>query len=408
MLRSGISLAFRAQPATPARVDGVETPYSAGDSNPMTSPHYERRRNRRYMMLLILLAALFGGWSWLWYFAAGKAQTTIDGWRAREAKSGRLYTCGSQSIGGYPFRIEVNCEQADVIFRGSTPPIEVKARGILIAAQIYQPTLLISEFHGPLTISDSGKSPDFVVNWKLAQSSVRGTPVSPERVSLVFDRPVVDRVSGGNQQHVLQARHAEIHGRIVEGSAVNNPVIEAVLRLEQASMPIVHPAAERPVDADIAALLRGLHDFAPKPWPVRFRELQAAGGKIDITQMRLQQGDTIVVGSGALTLNSSGRLEGQLRVTVAGIEPFLNAIGAQQMVQNSQTVDKLAGALDRLAPGLGSVARQQASANIASGIYLLGEQTTLEGRRAVILPLRFNDGAVFLGPIPIGVTPALF
>jgi hypothetical protein len=39
---------------------------------------------------------------------------------------------------------------------------------------------------------------------------------------------------------------------------------------------------------------------------------------------------------------------------------------------------------------------------------MLGEQTTLEGKRAVTLPLRFNDGAVYLGPIPIGTTPALF
>jgi hypothetical protein len=374
----------------------------------MSSPHYERRRNRRYILLLILLAALFGGWSWLWYFAAGKAQTVIDGWREREARSGRVYTCGSESIGGYPFRIEVNCDRASALFSGSKPPLEIKATSILVAAQIYQPTLLISEFHGPLTIADPGRPPDFVMNWKLAQSSVRGTPAAPERVSLVFDRPVVDRINGGNQQHILQARHVEIHGRIVEGSAASHPVIEAVVRLDQALAPVVHPAADRPVDADITAVLRGLNDFAPKPWPVRLRELQAAGGQIDITQSRVQQGETVAVGSGSLSLNSSGRLDGQLRVTVAGVEALLNAIGAQQMVQNSPTVDKLAGALDRLAPGLGTAARQQAGANIAAGINLLGEQTTLEGRRAVILPLRFNDGAVFLGPIPIGVTPAFF
>ena len=71
-------------------------------------------------------------------------------------------------------------------------------------------------------------------------------------------------------------------------------------------------------------------------------------------------------------------------------------------------MDKLAGALDRLAHGLGNVARQQAGANIAAGINLLGEQTTLEGKRAVTLPLRFDDGRIFLGPIPIGNAPALF
>lgn len=374
----------------------------------MTTTLYERRRNRRYITLLVLFVALCGGWSWLWYFAAGRAQEAIDGWRAREEKSGRVYTCGAQSIGGYPFRIEVNCDQAVALFRSNHPPLELKATGILVAAQIYDPTLLISEFHGPLTVADPGQAPQFVVNWKLAQSSLRGTPVSPERASLVVDRPVVDRMHGDNAQHLLQARHIEIHGRIVEGSAASHPVIEMALRLDKASMPIVHPAAERPIDADITWTLRGLNDFSPKPWPARFRELQAAGGRIDITQARVQQGETIAIGGGTLSLNANGRLEGQLKVTVAGVEGFLNAIGAQQMVQNSPTVDRLAGALDRLAPGLGTMARQQASANIASGIYLIGEQTTLEGRRAVTLPLRFDDGAMFLGPIPIGVTPALF
>jgi hypothetical protein len=136
--------------------------------------------------------------------------------------------------------------------------------------------------------------------------------------------------------------------------------------------------------------------------------MRSAGGRIDITQARVQQGDILAVGGGSLSLNENGRLEGQLRVTVVGLDQFLAAMGIQQRVQASPSMDKLVGALDRLAPGLGDVARQQAGANISLGINMLGEQTTLEGKRAVALPLRFSDGAVFLGPIPIGNTPALF
>ena len=186
-------------------------------------------------------------------------------------------------------------------------------------------------------------------------------------------------------------------------------MIEIVTRLTRAAAPTLHPAASHPIDADIAALLRGLNDFSPKPWPVRFREMQAAGGRIDITQARVQQGETIAVGSGSLSLNANGRLDGQLRVTVAGLEPFLASLNVPQAVQTSPDMDKVAGALDRLLPGLGNVARQQAtSANLSLGINLLGEQTTLEGKRAVTLPLRFDDGAIFLGPLRIGTTPALF
>jgi len=368
-----------------------------------------RRRNRRYIGTLVLFVALLGGWSWLWHYAAGKAEVAIDGWRAREAKAGRVYSCGSQSIGGYPFRIEVNCDNAAALLRSNQPPVEIKTSGMLIAAQIYQPNLLITEFHGPLTIADPGKSPTIFANWKLAQSSVRGTPAAPERVSLVFDGPEVDRINGGARENLLHARRIEIHGRIAEGSVANHPVIEIVTRLTRAAAPTLHPAAAHPLDADITALLRGLNDFSPKPWPVRFREMQAAGGRIDIAQARVQQGETIAVGSGSLSLNANGRLDGQLRVTVAGLEPFLASLNMQQAVQASPDVDKVAGALDRLLPGLGGVARQQAtSSNLSLGINLLGEQTTLEGKRAVTLPLRFDDGSIFLGPIKFGNMPALF
>lgn len=368
----------------------------------------DRSSGRRYVVLLLLVLALFAGWSALWWYAAGKAEETITGWIAREAEAGRIYTCGSQTLGGYPFRIEVDCVTAAAEFRGIEPPLEVKTGRVLIAAQIYQPTLLIGEYTGPLTIATAGQPPVLVANWRLFQSSARGTPDAPERVSLVFDGPVLDRMAGGGQENLLSARHLELHGRMIAGSASDKPVLELALRLERGSMRGLHPAAAPPIDADVVALLRGLDDFRPKSWPQRFREIQAADGSIEITQARVQQGETLAVGAGMLSLSADGYLRGQLRLTVAGLDPFLEAIGAPRMVQNSPNMDKLAGVLDRFAPGLGDVARQQAGANLSAGIKLLGEPTTLEGKPAVALPLRFDNGRVYLGPIPLGNTPALF
>jgi hypothetical protein len=364
------------------------------------------RSGRRYVILAFLVMLLVAAWIGIWKFAAVKAQQTIDGWRAREAAAGRVYSCGAQSIGGFPFRFEVDCDRAVVLLRSSKPPLEVKAAGLLAVMQVYQPTLLISEFTGPLSIAEPGHAPEFFANWTLAQSSLRGTPAAPERASIVFENANLDRMVGGARVNLLHAKRIELHGRIAEGSAAHNPVIEMILRLTQASAPGLHPAAVQPVDADITAVLRGLKDFAPKPWPDRLRELRASGGRIQITRARVEQGETVAVGSGALSLNDNGRLEGELQVTVAGLDPFLAAIGAQQMVQASPDMDKLAGALNRLVPGLGELARQQAGANVSAGVKMLGEETTLEGKPAVKLPLRFDDGAIFLGPIPIGKTPA--
>ena len=139
--------------------------------------------------------------------------------------------------------------------------------------------------------------------------------------------------------------------------------------------------------------------------------MQAAGGRIEIVRARVQQADTIAVAEGALGLTPAGRLDGELRLTVAKLEKLLPALGLDRMLARenaSPQVNSAFLALDRLLPGLGNVARQNAGPALVAGINMMGQPTELEGQRAVTLPLRFNDGAVSLGPLLIGSMPPLF
>jgi hypothetical protein len=367
-----------------------------------------RSSTRRYVVLLVLVVALIGGWSAFWYVAAGKVQSTLEGWRAREAKSGRVYQCGKEGVGGFPFRFEFTCQNASAVFQTRQAPLEAKIGGVVVVSQVYQPTLLISEFQGPLTIAAPGKPPELTMNWALFQSSVRGTPAAPERVSLVFDKPTLDALDGGTPQPLLRAEHLELHARLLEGLVSDHPVLEVAIRTRGAFAPRVPALAAQPVDAVFDTVFRGLTDFSPKPWPERFREIAANKGRIEITEARAVQGETLAVGAGNLSIGDNGRLQGQLDLTVAGLEPFLKSINAEQLVQASPSVDRLASALDRLSPGLGQAAKQQVGANLSAGINMLGRKTTIEGRPAVSLPLRFDDGRMYLGPIPLGDSPTLF
>lgn len=74
----------------------------------------------------------------------------------------------------------------------------------------------------------------------------------------------------------------------------------------------------------------------------------------------------------------------------------------------TQDVNNLMGALDRAIPGFGKVLRQNANAGVAAGINSLGKEAVLEGKKARAFPLRFVDGAVFLGPLKVAQTPPLF
>jgi hypothetical protein len=389
-----------------------------------------RRPLWRLFIMPVLLVIAAAAWSAFWFYSASKVDETADAWRAREARSGRVYDCARRSVAGYPFRLEVRCDGASVSLSSQTAgqaatqaPITAKLDQILVVAQVYDPKLLIAEFTAPATISDSNDSLSMIANWRTARSSIVGLPGVPQRVSLVFDDPAIDRINGSTQTALARAKHVELHGRIAEGSPTDHPVIESAVQIEGGSLQDVHPLLAQPFDADVRAKLSGLKDFAPRPWPQRFREIQAAGGHVEIVQSRIAQGDVIAVAAGTLGLSAEGRLDGELQMTVAGLEKVIPALGIEKMLDEgvpqatldrvapgvkTQDVNNLLGALDRAIPGLGKVVKQNANAGVAAGINALGKEAVLEGKKARAFPLRFVDGAVFLGPLKVAQIPPLY
>src|SRR3979490_2615525 len=250
-----------------------------------------RRPLWRLFIMPVLLLVAAAAWSAFWFFAASQVDVRADAWRAQEAKSGRVYDCAKRSVAGFPFRLEVRWDGASVTLLSQTAPrartqapITAQLGEILVVAQVYDPKLLIAEFTAPATISDRGQQPSVVVNWSKARSSVVGVPAGPQRAPLVFDDPEVNRFNGSLQAPLARAKHIELHGRLVEGSPADDPAIETVLEIEGGSVQEVHPLLAQPFDADVRTMLSGLKDFSPKPWPQRFREIQAAGGHAEIVQ----------------------------------------------------------------------------------------------------------------------------
>ena len=377
---------------------------------------------------LVVVADL--AWTAFWFFAASQVDVSADAWRAQEAKSGRVYDCARRSVAGFPFRLEVRCDGASVSLRLQTAgqsaaqgPVTAKLGEILVVAQVYDPKLLIAEFRAPATLSERGGSPSMSVNWSKARSSVVGLPGIPQRASITFDDPEVNRVDGSMLRPLAQAKHIELHGRLAESSAPDHPVIETALKIESGSVQEMHPLLAQAFDADARTLLSGLNDVSPKPWPERFRELQAAGGHLEIVQSRIAQGDVLAVAAGTLSLSARGRLDGELQMTVAGLEKVIPALGIEKMLDEgvpqatldrvapgveTQDINNLLGALDRAVPGLGKVVKQNANVGVAAGINALGKEAMLEGKKARAFPLRFADGVVFLGPLNVGQIPPLF
>ena len=395
---------------------------------PDMTPAPRRRPLWRLFIMPALLVVAAAAWSAFWFYAASEVGVRADAWAAQEAKSGRVYACGKRSVAGFPFRLEVRCDDASVALvsqtAGAQAPFTARLGEIMVIAQIYQPKLLIAEFKAPATLSDRGQPPSMKVNWSLGQQQrVRAAGSSAARLHRVqqsLDRP---RQRTGRDAAREAPATSNCTAAFAEGSAQDNPVIETVLKISGGSVQEVHPLLAAPFDVDVQTRLSGLKDFTPKPWPERFREIQAAGGHVEIVRSRVQQGDLVSVAAGTLSLNAQGRIDGELQMTVAGIEKVIPALGIEKMLEEgvpqatldrvapgvkTQDLNKLFGALDRAIPGLGKVVKQNANAGVAAGINSLGKEAELEGKKARAFPLRFVDGAVFLGPLKVGQVPPLF
>jgi hypothetical protein len=359
---------------------------------------------------VVLLAA---AWTAGWSYAASEAEARIAAWRAKEAGVGRVHACGRQTVGGFPFRLEVRCLNAATEFRNIKPPLVVRAKEVLMVAQVYNPTHLVGEVTGPLTVTEPTRLL-YTGTWSQAQFSLRGMPATIDRLSITFDG--MKLVQPGAT--VATAERLELHGRIASGSLHADPVLDLGLRAKAAVLPAVAALNEAPADAEAAAVLTGLKTLAQRPVSIILAELQANGGRLELLRSRIQQGDTVALATGTFGLSPSGRPDGMMQITVAGAERLVKVLGFDKVLAQGggergvlgiDRMGQVQSALDRIMPGLGGAARVKAAeAGVQMGLALLGEQTQLEGRRAVAIPLRMADGVTTLGPLKLGRAPPLY
>src|SRR5215468_12557642 len=124
------------------------------------SDHIAPRRRPLWRLfiapVLLLIAAI--GWSAFWFFAASQVDVQADAWRAREAKSGRIYDCAKRSVAGFPFRLEISCDSPSIKLNAQTAQASsqftARLGEILVVAQVYDPRHVIAEFAPPAVITD--------------------------------------------------------------------------------------------------------------------------------------------------------------------------------------------------------------------------------------------------------------
>ena len=110
---------------------------SAGSGQQSPPDGSSSRRGFRWGLYLplILLALVVVGWSAFWFVARSLVGQGIDQAMAEARARDDVWTCAERSISGYPFRIEVRCQDV-TLARNSTIGVVTLSSGPLVATSV--------------------------------------------------------------------------------------------------------------------------------------------------------------------------------------------------------------------------------------------------------------------------------
>ncbi|MFK8252867.1 DUF2125 domain-containing protein [Ancylobacter terrae] len=372
-----------------------------------THPPVSGTRRALIVLPVLLVLAAGAAWSGAWFWAAGRASAEIDGWIAREAGQGRNWSCGERTIGGFPFRFELICAQPRLVFAGADG-WEVGAERAHAVAQVWAPNHIIAEFASPAAVTEVASGRRFEARWSLLQTSAIGSGGRPDRVSVAADGLEIVEAGAAAAPPappLLVARHAEMHVRRVV--AETREAFDFAAGVHGArSGSVALPAVGRPApiragstaakaggdaglpppplaDLEIQARVTGVADLHSMPVEERLRAWQAADGRLDLILAKITSGDAALTASGALGLDPRGRLDGSVRLALAGGDRLLTQLAEQ-------------GVLPPAVAALGPT------------LLAAGTPTEIDGRKAVQFPFAFRGGKISLGFIPLGSIGPLY
>lgn len=405
---------------------------------PLMMPMLASGRMRMVTASLMTLLVAGAGWSATWFYAARSAETAIASWIDGEAKSGRTYDCGSRTVSGFPLRVEMHCIDPKATLALGPSTLVVNAKELRATASLLQPDALTTEITGPLSVAGSDKSAQYVGNWTLAQTVLHGLSPNPKQISFVVDGLQFYRVSQNNMEPVLAGDRLELAARRNSTSTAGTSAFDITANVVGGSIPGGGSIASQPFAADISAVLHDVATTTPKALIARLQEWQSGGGRLEVTTARIQQGEAVATAAGNIGLSNTGRIEGALRVATIGpyqqlaqsyirdgqrgtaererlAQSFLGGARVQsRSIDNTQRTERdlQREAAEREARLAAERQRQQATAtqqsNTNANVPARPNAANLQPGTSSDVPIRFVDGAVYLGSVELFKVPPLF
>lgn len=349
-----------------------------------------RRSSIRLFLPAIVLGAAFAALSVFWLWASWRVGREIDAWLAAEAAHGRAWTCPDRSVGGYPFRIEVICDNPTFAGRAEGRDVTGGLKRVHAVAQVYSPNHVIVEAAGPLAVQDSsGGRVD--LDWTVAQASIRLIVDRPpvERISVVLTGPRLAATVPGFEPFEGKASTADFHLRPSPGRAADAAwdVASRITDLEAPRLDALLGGQDK-ANVDMVATITQAEALRGGGGVQDLEAWRQAGGQVQVDTLSLERGAQALAAAGALHVDEGRRPAGRFDVTITGLDQVLASFGL------GPRAAALGGLLGALLGGGKALAQDT------------GEGTG--AARGVTLQLRLENGKAMLGPVRVATLPPLW
>lgn len=321
---------------------------------------------KRIIILGGIVLAIVVLWSAAWFIGAGLIRQNIEAQALADGVSQPRLTCEGLGVGGFPFRFDVDCQNAQV----TMGDMVVDVPGIRASVLVYAPTHLRASALGPLQLTDGFTGTRNSIAWSALDVSLRLSDWRIARASISGkDLVWSDTLMG--ETVIAQSPLAEVH--LLDIPEQHDPERGlAALAVYALADNVAYPGMTLSnTKAELQLELTGLPDDV-RNWgdPQLLQFIQQAGGALNIVSIHGTDADSVLDASGELKLDPQGMINGTITITSMGVA-------------------------ERIGPLLGEPWRTLVFGTAApDGSY--SNQ------------LNFRSGGVFSGFVPIASVPSLF
>ncbi|WP_374656866.1 DUF2125 domain-containing protein [Phenylobacterium sp.] len=349
---------------------------SAPPAPPVPHPAPDRKPGRKALYAPFVLAGVVAvAWSGFWLYARGEAAKQIDLGATALRNAGYDVAWSEQTIGGYPFRLNVTLKDARIRepsgWALTAPSLESQAflHGLstwVIATP--QGLTFVRPIGGPVEVKgDVIHASLSGLDKPLPKFSFEGTKLSfvPAAGAQPFALSAADRVEfhlrpGPDDQ-------AAVFFKVDAGKARLSGLFARI-------------AGDKPISITWDSILSKVSSFKGRDWPATVRAWSTAGGRMTVRNAGITAGEAVIgAQGGTLSVGYDGRLNGSLDVTLREAPKALGAMAETGTIRPEAAMAASAVAMAR--QGSNDVAR----ANIT-----------------------FQAGQTTLGPVAIGPAPKVY